>query len=78
MEPILDITRLEGMRSSLAADGYELTAAQDGGRIGVRIAATAGACPGCLVPKQVMAAILGQVLDVPSDTIDLTYPTDEA
>jgi hypothetical protein len=64
------------LRSTLAADGYELDVAEDGDRIRVTITATDRACADCLVPKDLMRAILAQALSVPQDSIDLTYPID--
>lgn len=65
---------LEGMRASLAADGYELAAREEGERVVVTISATPEACEDCLAPPDVMRAILGQSLAVPADTIELHYP----
>jgi hypothetical protein len=73
---MLDAARLEPLQASLGADGYRLEAREEGGRIGVRISAAAGACADCLVPKNIMRGILGQVLGVAEDAIDLTYPED--
>ena len=73
---MLDTARLEPLRASLGADGYEMRAAEDSGRIGITILATEDACADCLVPKNVMRAILGQVLGVPEDIIDLRYPSE--
>jgi hypothetical protein len=71
---MLDAARLEPLRSSLAADGYRMEAREESGRIGVRISASADACADCLVPKNIMRGILGQVLGVAEDIIDVTYP----
>lgn len=71
---MLDEARLQPLQSSLRADGYELEAWEEAGRIGIRISASAGACADCLVPKNVMRGILGQVLGADEDVIDLTYP----
>jgi hypothetical protein len=75
---MLDAARLEPLQSSLGADGYRLEAREEGGRIGVRISASADACADCLVPKDVMRGILGQVLGVAEDVIDVTYPGERA
>jgi hypothetical protein len=71
---MLDAARLEPLQSSLGADGYRMEAREAGGRIGIRISASADACADCLVPKNIMRGILGQVLGVAEDIIDLTYP----
>jgi hypothetical protein len=75
---MLDAALLQPLQSSLEADGYRMDAAETGGRIGVRITATAEACPDCLVPKEMMRGILGHALGVAEDLIDLTYPGDPA
>jgi hypothetical protein len=75
---MIDAARLEPLQSSLDADGYRMEAREVGGRIGVRISASADACADCLVPKNIMRGILGQVLGVAEDIIDLTYPGEAA
>jgi hypothetical protein len=65
---------LSDMRATLAADGYELDAREEGERVVVRIEATPEACEDCLAPPEVMRAILGKTLAVPVDVIDLHYP----
>ncbi len=69
-----DAERLQALRSSLAADGYFLELTEQGGRIGAIITAGPGTCEDCLVPKDLMRAILGQALGVDGETIDLSYP----
>jgi hypothetical protein len=71
---MIDATRLRPLQSSLRADGYQLEAREGSGRIGIQISASAGACADCLVPKDVMRGIVGQVLGVAEDIIDLSYP----
>jgi hypothetical protein len=73
---MMDPARTLGLRSTLAADGYELDVAEDGDRVRVTIIATDQACADCLVPKDLMRGILAQALGVPPDGIDLTYPID--
>jgi hypothetical protein len=73
---MIDAERTVVLRSSLAADGYELEMAEEGGRVRVTITATDQACADCLVPKDLMRSILAQALSVPADAIDLTYPRD--
>jgi hypothetical protein len=65
---------LERMRATLAADGYELDAREDGERVVVTIGATPDACEDCLAPPDVMRAILEKTLAVPAAVIDLHYP----
>lgn len=73
---MFDTALLAPLQSSLDADGYRLEASETGGRIGVRITASPEACADCLVPKNIMRGILGQVLGVAPGIIDLTYPAD--
>jgi len=65
---------LASMQRTLAVDGYELHAREDGERVVVTIAATPEACEDCLAPPDVMRAILGRTLAVPAGAIDLHYP----
>jgi hypothetical protein len=71
-----DAERLQDLRSSLAADGYSLELTERGERIGAVITAGPGTCEDCLVPKDLMRAILGQALGIDGETIDLTYPSE--
>jgi len=73
---MIDTERAVVLRSALAADGYEIDVAEEGDRVRVTIIATDQACADCLVPKDLMRAILAQTLSVPADAIDLTYPRD--
>ncbi len=73
---MIDPERTVVLRSTLAADGYELEMAEEGDRVRVTITATDQACADCLVPKDLMRSILAQTLSVPADAIDLTYPRD--
>ena len=50
--------------------------AEDGGRVRVTISATPDACADCLVPRDLMRAILGEALGVSPGAIDLAYPLD--
>jgi hypothetical protein len=75
---MIDTERTVALRSTLTADGYLLEVAEEGTRVRVTISATPQACADCLVPKDLMRGILGQALDVPEETIDLTYPADFA
>jgi hypothetical protein len=71
-----DAERLQALRSSLAADGYSLELTERDERIGAVITAGPGTCEDCLVPKDLMRAILGQALGIDGETIDLTYPSE--
>ncbi|HEY6294650.1 MAG TPA: hypothetical protein VIX15_03215 [Streptosporangiaceae bacterium] len=73
---MIDAERAVVLRSTLAADGYEMDVAEQGDRVRVTIIATDQACADCLVPKDLMRSILAQTLGVPDDAIDLTYPRD--
>ena len=72
---MIDAERIVALRSTLAADGYLLDVAEVGTRIRATITATPEACADCLVPKDLMRSILGDTLGVPSDAIDVTYPS---
>jgi hypothetical protein len=65
---------LRGVRESLEADGYRLELTERDGRIRAVISAGPRTCADCLVPKDVMCAILGQALGVDAAAIDLRYP----
>jgi hypothetical protein len=65
---------LKDMQATLAADGYELDAREDGERVVVTIEPTPEACEDCLAPPDVMRAILGKTLAVPAEAIELHYP----
>jgi hypothetical protein len=74
---MIDTERAVALRATLAADGYLLDIAEQGIRVRVTITATPQACAGCLVPQDLMRSILADTLGVPSDAIDLTYPTEK-
>ena len=65
---------LKDVQAMLAADGYAIDAREDGERVVVDIVATPEACEDCLAPPDVMRAILGKSLAVPSEAIELHYP----
>jgi hypothetical protein len=69
---------LESVKTTLAADGYEIEAHEEGERLLVTIEATVEACADCLAPPDVMRALLGKTLAVPTETIDLRYPQESA
>jgi hypothetical protein len=72
----IDQTALDGLRSTLAADGYRLTVTETGSGAEVRIAAGPDACADCLVPKPIMRSVLTAALGVPAEAITLVYPAD--
>lgn len=72
----IDEAALDGIRGTLAADGYRLAAASNGPGIEVRITAGPDACADCLVPKSLMRGVLRSALGVPEHEITLIYPAD--
>lgn len=54
---------LTTLRNVLTADGYDLRWALDGRQIDVDVVAGPDACAECLVPAEVMKAIVGDALD---------------
>ncbi len=73
---MIDAERAVAIRSTLAADGYQMEIAEREDRVLVTIIATEQACADCLVPKDLMRAILGDAFGVPPAAIDLIYPLD--
>ncbi|MFC0247781.1 hypothetical protein ACFFIO_04635 [Citricoccus parietis] len=67
---------LEDLRQTLAADGYILTIDESGDRLDARIRAEDGVCGDCLVPKNLMAAMISNATGTAADSIDITYPTE--
>lgn len=74
----IDEAALDGVRGTLAADGYRLTTNPTGSGIEVRITAGPDACADCLVPKPLMRGVLRSALGVPEHEITLIYPADAA
>lgn len=68
--------RFEELRSTLAADGYNLQVDQKNGQAKVTISAADGICGDCLVPKPLMLGMLQPILDVDPDSIELLYPNE--
>ena len=68
--------RTLALASTLEADGYHMAIEGDEARVSVVITASPEACEDCLVPKDLMRGILSQALEVPGETIDITYPRD--
>ncbi|HZN77587.1 MAG TPA: hypothetical protein VFC00_38720 [Micromonosporaceae bacterium] len=54
---------LQGLRDTLATDGYELVwSMEDGDRIGIRVVPGSEACADCLVPPELMRSIVDDEL----------------
>jgi hypothetical protein len=71
-----DSERLRAVRASLEADGYRLELSEHDGRTLAVISARPGTCADCLVPKDLMRAMLGQALGVAAQAVDLRYPSE--
>lgn len=71
-----DGERVRELQRSLEADGYRLEFEERDGRVGAVISAGPGTCADCLVPKDLMRAMLGRALGVDEQAIDLRYPSD--
>jgi hypothetical protein len=71
-----DGERVRELQRSLEADGYRLEFEERDGRVGAVISAGPGTCADCLVPKDLMRAMLGRALGVDEQVIDLRYPSD--
>jgi hypothetical protein len=71
-----DGERVRELQRSLEADGYRLEVEERDGRVGAVISAGPGTCADCLVPKNLMRAMLGRALGVDEQAIDLRYPSD--
>jgi hypothetical protein len=70
----VDEPALDKIRQSLETEDYQLqvTMLEDGAR--VAIAAGPAACADCLVPKDLMRAMLAPALGLRADRIELAYP----
>ena len=54
---------LQGLRDTLAADGYELAwSIEEGDRVGINVFAGSDACADCLVPPELMRSIVDNEL----------------
>ncbi|MEB3369036.1 hypothetical protein [Saccharopolyspora mangrovi] len=73
----IDESALAQLRSTLAADDYQLAVADSDGQVRVSITAGPAACEDCLVPKPLMRGVLHQALGVPEDAITLIYPGED-
>jgi hypothetical protein len=67
---------LDKIRQSLAAEDYELAVTVHDGTAHVAIAAGPSACAECLVPKDLMRAMLAPALGVQPEHIELVYPAE--
>ncbi len=66
---------LRGIRESLGADGYKLVyRGMSGDRRCFEIVAQEDACAECLVPKLLMAQLVGDALSADPESIDVQYP----
>lgn len=79
----LDVVRgeLAPFVDALEADGYRLGVESIADRVlAIRVEASAEACVECLVPKEVMAAMLKDALSgaVVIDRVRITYPAELA
>jgi hypothetical protein len=70
----VDEPALEKIRQSLRAEDYQLHVTMQDGGAQVAIAAGPSACAECLVPKDLMRAMLAPALGVRPDLIELAYP----
>lgn len=69
---------LDGLRRSLASDGYGLEVEPAASGIHVTVSAKSGTCADCLVPEDVFRGIVSSVLEkggLAMDRIDVTYPS---
>jgi hypothetical protein len=73
----IDESALAQLRSTLAADDYDLAVTDTGTYVRVSITAGPAACEDCLVPKPLMRGVLHKALGVPEDTITLIYPGED-
>ena len=70
----VDESALEKIRQSLLAEDYRLHVTMQDGGARVAIAAGPSACADCLVPKDLMRAMLAPALGIRADMIELAYP----
>ncbi|MEV4730566.1 hypothetical protein [Saccharopolyspora sp. NPDC049426] len=73
----IDESALAQLRSTLAADDYDLAVIGTGTDVRVSITAGPAACEDCLVPKPLMRGVLHKALGVPEDAITLIYPGED-
>jgi hypothetical protein len=70
----VDDSALDKIRQSLQAEDYDLRVTILEERAQVAIAAGPSACAECLVPKDLMRAMLAPALGVRPEMIELVYP----
>jgi len=70
----VDEPALEKIRQSLRAEDYQLDVTMRDGGARVAIVAGPSACAECLVPKDLMRAMLAPALGLRPDLIELAYP----
>ncbi|ALE81141.1 hypothetical protein WY02_25250 [Pseudonocardia sp. AL041005-10] len=70
----IDHAALDGLRAGLEADDYAMEVTESDDRLQVRISAGPDACADCLVPKDMMRAVLHSALGVPEERIEIGYP----
>lgn len=72
-------TALAGLRDVLGADGYELRwTVEDGTRLSVEVLAGPDACADCLVPAEIMQAIMTDALASTPYTVGrIALPTEK-
>ena len=72
----VDQPALDKIRQSLRTEDYHLDVTLQGGSAEVTIVAGPSACADCLVPKDLMRAMLAPALGVRPDRIDVAYPAE--
>ncbi len=73
----VDESALAKIRQSLQAEDYQLEVTIAGDVAQVAIAAGPTACAECLVPKNLMRAMLAPALGVRPEMIELAYPKEQ-
>jgi hypothetical protein len=76
MDSATALERLAGIREGLQADGYDLHVGNAANPLVITVVAGPDSCADCLVPKSIMAQMLGAELDRSPDEIELIYPAD--
>jgi hypothetical protein len=72
----VDESALERIRLSLATEDYQLEVTMQPDGAQVAIEAGPSACADCLVPKDLMRAMLAPALGVRPERIELAYPVE--
>jgi hypothetical protein len=76
MENTTVLERLASIREGLQADGYDLEVGDVTVPLVITVVAGPDSCADCLIPKSIMAQMLGAQLDRSPDEIELIYPVD--